>query len=204
MDHSGVCTDSDANRRAAANVTTAIESARRFPKNVFSADWNSFLFFDSDRMFIGRFADGTEVCFAEQVRALLEIDGGKSVCMMNLDQAASGMDGSRCCLFMSKTMTNEAYRSFLRGPNEAEAWLYGVDRFGCASDMGQWCIYCERTSEMAVIAFRERDSWTRFAAVIGHLEALPFKEAIEKPISFAFNPRYLIVDRRIELLREYA
>ena len=123
---------------------------------------------------------------------------------MNLDQAANGMDSERCCLFMGKTMTNDAYRLFLVGANVGEGWIYGVDRLGCASDVGRWCIYCEPRNEMAVIAFRERDSWTRYASVIAQLESLPINEAIEKPLSYALNPRVLLEDWRNEIMKEYA
>src|SRR5688572_9733067 len=111
-------------------------------------------------------------------------------CMINLDQAANSTekDSDSCCLFIDRTTTNEAFQSSLIGPNLAEGWIYGVDRFGCASDVGEWCIYCERRNEIAAVAFRTHDSSLKFEPIVKQLEALPIILAIEKPLSYGFTP----------------
>jgi hypothetical protein len=172
--------DNETKAKALENLSRSIMSAKLFPKNVFSSDWNEFVFFDSDVMFKSEFPGN--------VKASLEIESGVCACMANLDQMAQGQDLDQCCLFIDRTMTDEAYQSFLCGSNFS-GWIYGVDRFGCISDAGQWAIYCERRNEIAVIAFRERNSLARFASVILQLGALPLQEALEKPLSYGFSPR---------------
>jgi hypothetical protein len=54
----------------------------------------------------------------------------------------------------ASTKTDD-YEERLRAGGMANAWLYDISEdYGCASDVGQWCIYCERQSEVAVIAIK--------------------------------------------------
>ena len=189
------CTLDDARQKAVANVVSAIGEGLRFPRNVFTAGWRSFRFFDSDRMF--------SPAFAPQAKAFLEAEAGTCACMMNLDKAEARARTELSCFFIDMSTTDDAYRSFLVGGRPADASVYSVDRYGCTSDVGEWCIYCERRNEIAVIAFREDDHLSRFEPTISQLEALPITDAIRKPLSYAFDPKVLIPDWRTEIIREY-
>ena len=184
--------ENPANQKARANLILAINASREFPKNVFPGNWGEFFFFDSDWLF--------DAQFVERARELLEIEGGNSACMSNLD-AAPGTE--RSSFFIDKEITGQAYATFLSGPNVEEGWIYGVDRFGCTSDVGQWCIYCERRNEIAVIAVRDSRGTEKYEAVIAQFKALPIGQAVAKPISYSFSDRALSAEWRGELLKQY-
>ena len=181
----------NAKERALANLTRALRQNRRLPDGVFSADWSEFLFFDSDRIF--------DPQFVISAIALLEIEGGIWACMSNLD-ASSGETKEQSLLFIHREMTGEAYLKFLR----EEGWVYGMDRYGCTSDIAKWCIYCEKGNEIAVLAGREHGSLKKFESVISQLRAVPIEQAVEGPLSYGFSPRALSSEWRDELLKRYA
>jgi hypothetical protein len=185
--------ENPANQKARANLSLAIDAGREFPKNVFSGNWGGFFFFDSDWIF--------DAPFVERARALLEIEGGNSACISNLDAVPST---ERSSFFIDKEITGQAYASFLSGPNIEEGWIYGVDRFGCTSDVGQWCIYCERRNEIAVIAVRDSRAMEKYEAAIAQFKALPIDQAVAEPLSYGFSERALSAEWRGELLKQYA
>jgi hypothetical protein len=183
------------NSNAFQNVSLAIDRNRRFPENVFLAGWTDFAFFDSDLLF--------DSLFVEKLRKLFEAEGGTCVCMLNLDEVANGK-AEQAALFIDREMTGGAYQARLGGENIGEGWLYNMDRFGFASDLGQWCIYCEKGNEMAVIAIQEKVPNDRFSSTIKEFNAVPIKQAIEKPIGYGFSPRALSPEWRDGLLKAYS
>jgi hypothetical protein len=185
--------ENTANQKARVNLRLAIDASRQFPKNVFSGKWDGFLFFDSDWIF--------DAQFVERSNVLLEIEGGNSVCMSNLDVAPST---ERSLFFIDKGITGQAYTSFLSEPNVEEGWIYGVDRFGCTSDVGQWCIYCERRNEIAVIAVRGNRAAEKYRPAIVQFKAQPIDQALAIPLSHGFSARALSAEWRGELLKQYA
>lgn len=181
---SGLCRDDNAVPMAVANLTHTIELSCRFPQNVFSLGWREFLFFDSDLVFNPE--------FARNVRTLLEIEGSACVCLANLFKMARGIELERCCLFLDSKITNDKYLSFLRGSDPAAGLIYdAADPFGCTSDIGQWTIYCDRGSDIAVIAFRDQEHLLKFAPVTVSLGALPINEALERSIGYGFSPAHI-------------
>ena len=176
---------------ALANATSAIDASRHFPKNVFCGEWGSCFFFDSDRMF--------DPEFVEKIKALLEIESSMHACMSNLDKSS---DEERTSFFFNREMAGQTYQAFLAGPKAGDGWIYAVDRFGCASDAGQWCMYCERRNEMAVIVFRKDCSLERYKPVIAQLKALPIKEALDLPLTYGFG--HLSPEWYRDLIKHYA
>jgi len=80
-----------------------------------------------------------------------------------------------------------------------------MERLGCASDVGEWCMYCEPNNEIAVIAFRQTEAAARYASAMARVHATRFEEAIrEPPLSYGFSERALSREWRDEFLREYA
>lgn len=181
------------NQRALANLSSALDVNRRFPTNVFLGNWERFLFFDADWIFSAE--------FVEIANALLTIDGGRCVCIADLDAAP---DAQQSVFFVAKEITGSAYQSFLNGANVGEGWLHGVGRFGCTSDAGPWCIYCEKGNEIAAIAIRDNRVAEKCAAAIARFKALPIDQAIAGPLSYGFSERALSPEWRSELLRQYA
>jgi hypothetical protein len=181
--------------QAVKNLDAALETNRRFPVNVFQGRWDAFLFFDHDLLF--------EAKAVARYKALLACEDGALACVRNLDIArAEGI--SEDTIFLDKETLGETYWAQFRDPGPPSGWIYRMDRYGCTSDVGRWCIYCERNNEIAVIAVRGIDALGQFAPALETLQALPIKQAIEKPSSFGLSPRGLTEEWRNELLQEYA
>ncbi len=188
--------DIETKRRSRSNISHAIDEMRRFPRNTFVKGWTDFLFFDSDAIFMRQFVETT--------KQLLEIEQSDCICMVNLDQIEDGKQNDKCCAFFSRLFTEEAYLSILRGPREGEGWINAINRFALISDLGQWCIYCERNNEIAVVGFQGHDSFLKIGGIFISKEALPISQAIEKCSSYAFSSRNLSPQWREEFIREYS
>jgi hypothetical protein len=188
----GMC--EDPRRRAAKNLDAAVAPGRRFPENVFRGNWSAFFFFDPDLLF--------EPQFVESARTFLGTENGTCVCLSNLD-AVGTQGGLETSIFLDAGTTGEAYVARLRGPSVASGWLYQMDRYGCTSDVGSWCIYCERNNEIAVIAVHENGAPNRVKSAIEQLNALPVEQAIQTPPSYGLSSRGLPVEWRNKLLQGY-
>jgi RHS repeat-associated protein len=78
-------------------------------------------------------------------------------------------------------------------------------RVACASDVGEWCMYCEPNNEIAVIALRQADAAARYASAMARVRATRLEDATrEPPLSYGFSERALSREWREQLLREYA
>ncbi len=181
---------------AAKNLDQALAMARTFPENPFCEKWDAFYFFDPDLLF--------ESQFAETLGLLLSCEDGRSVCLRNIDLASAGSTAEEASIFLEVNTTGKAYMDQLRGGGPGRGWLYRPERYAYASDVGDWCIYCERANEIAVIAVRWRGVSDRFAVPLRHLNALPIQEAIEKPSSYGLSPRGLLEEWRKKMLLAFA
>jgi hypothetical protein len=180
--------------RALLNLGKAVDVRRRFPRNVFLGQWRDFLFFDSDWIF--------DAAFVEQVKLLLAIEGGTCVCLANLEGDPQLYQDEQP-LFIEQSTTQGVYRSFLGGSDPINGWMYNVGRFGCTSDVGQWCIYCERRSEIAVIGFLSSAPTEPYMPLVAQLKAARIADAIEGRLSYGFSPEALSEQWRGMLLQEY-
>lgn len=181
---SGLCQDDDAMRKAVTNLMHAIASSRRLPQNVFSSDWHEFVFFDADLMF--------KADFASDVRTLLEIERSGCICLANLFKMAQGVELDQSSLFLDSKIENKQYLSLLAGTDHALGLLYDADAFfGCTSEVGLWMIYCDRGSDIAVMAFREHEQLAKFEPVITSLGAVPIEEALVRPPGYGFAPAHI-------------
>jgi hypothetical protein len=179
---------------ARENVHAAVNRERRFPRNVFGSDWSEFFFFDSDWM--------TDPDFVELVKTFLKIERADCVCLWKLD--AEDANAPEFFLVQAQTIPDE-YRVLLAGATPGYGWVSAMERLGCASDVGEWCMYCEPNNEIAVIAFRQTEAAARYASAMARVHATRFEEAIrEPPLSYGFSERALSREWRDEFLREYA
>jgi hypothetical protein len=181
--------------KARANLTTAIDLARGFPGQVFLGSWSDFFFLDSNWMF--------DMEFVESAKTLLDLEGSTCACLANLNVVAGG-GNSEYVFMIDRSTTAEAYGALLSGPTPGRGWLNDFERFGCTSDVSQWCLYCERASEIAVMAIRGRAALDRYLPVIRHFGAARIRDAIEQPISYVFSARALLPEWRRELVAEYS
>lgn len=181
---------------ARAKLDTSIDTNSRFPGNVFVGEWASFLFFDSDFVF--------EIEFVRKIKSLIEIERGRCACVCNLDARLDNRDAKESFFLIEETMSDEAYSSVLRGLVAGSGWIYTADRFGCTSDIGQWCIYCERANEIAVVAFQRKVLPSCYSWILEHFKALPFDKVIDPPHSYGFSPRALTQEWHSLMSVEYA
>ncbi len=175
------------------DIRCFIDRTHRFPQYVFEGRWDSFHFFDSDRML--------EAHFTQVVKALLHVEGGTCALMIDLDVAGSD-EWSR--FQFDRDTTEHGYQTFLGGnPATGEGWLYGVDRFACNSNVGEWCIYCESGNEIGVLAIGDKERLPEYQMIIDELHALEIEQAILLPLSYGFSARALSQEWRSELVKQY-
>jgi hypothetical protein len=178
---------------ALGNVRQGVVIDRRFPRNIFVAGWSEFFFFDSDWM--------TEVEFVNHVKVFLNIEGSLCACLWRLD--TDGTD-EPSVLFVREQTSVAEYGGRLAGNSPGHGWLDAMPRLACASDVGEWCMYCEPNNEIAVIGFRQRAASARYAAAMAQFRAEPLDVAIKEPLSYGFSQVVLSPEWRDQFVREYA
>ena len=187
--------DNDARRAAFSNVVGAIELDRFLPENVFSGEWSDFLFFQSDRMFVS--------AFAEVVGELLSAENAEICCLLNLSET-DPMEFEKASAFLLDGMVpGNDYEAHLRGSGPAVGWLYSMDRYGCASDVGDWCIYCEKENDIAVVALRKENGVSKFRSPLDKLRAQPIEALSNGELATLFPFSNLTAEWRIALTKRY-
>jgi len=179
---------------ALLGVDECLAPAVRFPRNVFVGPWGYYFFFDSDRIF--------ESAFVNQVKMLLHIEGSSCACLVNLDASAETASSHRR-FFIDRSTAPNSYKDFIKGERPGQGWIHSIDRFGCASNLCQWAVYCERGSEIAVIAIRSQFAFDRYSLPLSGLKAVRIRDAVSKPISYGFSPEALSTEWRNVLIHEY-
>jgi len=183
---------SDGCKMAGENVRGGIDPDRRFPRNIFVGHWSEFFFFDSDWM--------TEPDFVEHVKAFLEVEGGHCACLWKLDSEKP--NEARFFSVAEHTTAND-YRALLAGRIAGYGWLNAMERLACASDSGEWCMYCEPNNEIAVIGLRHSGAFTRYSSAMSRFHAARIDQAIKEPLSYGFSQVAAAPEWRNALLREY-
>lgn len=179
--------------QALLNIQECLSSRLRFPRNVFVGSWDHYSFFDSDRVFDGSFVD--------QVKTLLDIEGATCACLVKLD-AATETEADDRRFFIERGTTPESYMRLLAGEHTAQGWIFDFGRFGCASELSQWAIYCERNNEIATIAIKSNSMFEHYRLPLARLKASRISDAVSKPSSYGFSPEALSTEWRTVLLKE--
>jgi hypothetical protein len=179
-------------QRSQSNLLAAIDSEARLPKNVFRPGWGSFCLFDSDWMFEG--------AFVEKVRLLQGHEGASCACIINLDR--DRCDAPYSFAIDERTSVQD-YERRLAGVGPGDGWVYDIDRFGCTSDIGTWCIYCERASELAIIGFRGVALQERYHFLLAALHASRVSSVGASPIRFEFSSHSISREWQAEIVRNY-
>lgn len=195
----------EAKCRAFRFAVSAIDPHASFPGQVFQGRWAKFLFFESDRMFAPEFA-----AIASE---LLRAEPANLLCLLNLTQAQStdlsdpdehDWKGSSALLFVDPTTEPAAYAARLRQGGPAEAWLYDMDRFACASDGGAWAMYCEKQNDVAVIALRTQSDTGRFDGCLKRFCAEPIATLLNDGLAAPFPFSHLIEPWQRSLEQHYS
>jgi hypothetical protein len=138
--------DDTLRRSAGANALSSIRKGARFPHNVFTHKWDGYLFFESYRMFDNDFIELKNIALAEE--------GSSYVALANLGNTPSGSEVEPSFQFLTKDTVYSEYLSILKGDGSALNWMFLMDRYVCTSDKTNWCIYCEKENDIAVLAVR--------------------------------------------------
>ncbi len=156
------------------NVCASINSTALLPEQVFKGNWNQFLFFETDMIFARS--------FPEVVTDIIRIEQAKCCCLLNYDLTPVIEYQAAAMMFLDESLGGEEYFSRLKmnGPSSlGTEWLFRMDRYGCASNKGEWCIYCEKTNDVAVIGLRNSDGAAKFSKPLKKLYAHSIEAFLE-------------------------
>ncbi|PMS11463.1 hypothetical protein C0Z17_15175 [Trinickia caryophylli] len=166
------------------------------PENVFAGAWRTFLFCESDRIF--------DLGFVSVVIRLLERENSHVACLINLDETdVTRLEEGAATIFVDSSVTGIRYMGALEDRGAAGGWLYTVNRYICSSDIGEWCIYCEKDNDIAVVGLRDVGGVRGFEQPLKKLGAKPIEELIDGGASPLFPFDHLIPSWREGLLKNY-
>lgn len=152
-----------------------------FPNNVFDGTWHMFRFFESERMFEGE--------FVEVIHSLLVAESAQLACMVNLDRSNDFRSETIDAAFIRPLNRSSEFNDALREGGPQSGWLFDVDRYGCSSSEGGWCIYCEKSNDVAVIALRRAADLKKYEKALTLLDAQRIDNLLrpDLPGRFPFN-----------------
>ena len=185
----------EARRRAFRNVVGSLKLDRLLPDKVFSGAWSDFLFFESDQMFAPE--------FAEAIGDFLRVENSGVCCLLNLSETDSSEFEKIAAIFLDGMVTGREYETLLRGGGPAVGWLYSMDRYGCASEIGEWCIYCEKNNDIAVVALRSDSGASKFESSLEKLHAKPIEAIRGGELAELFPFSELTSEWRAALIEHY-
>ncbi|MCT7313271.1 hypothetical protein N5J06_20040 [Ralstonia sp. CHL-2022] len=191
-----ISNDEDLSRlQAFKNAAASIDFDQVFPDQVFCGEWQGFLFFQSDYVFAPEFVDF--------VKEILEVELGSMACIVNLDKTEAYEIHQAALLFINEETDQRQYMEALRGDGPADGWLYAMDRFICTSDVGRWCVYCEKSNDVAVVGLRDIPSGNALDVALGRVHAKPIEVLLKDGASPQFPFDRLIPAWRQGLVENY-
>jgi hypothetical protein len=136
--------NNQAREAALNNVKESIDLGARLPSPVFVGQWAQFLFLDCYALF--------RPTFANLVRSVLRSETSQCCCVLNLSSLRASTFAPPDVFYFAADTTETEYAQCLR--QSRTGWVVMMDDYACASDVGDWCIYCEKANDVAVIGFR--------------------------------------------------
>ncbi len=185
----------DKQRSAFFNTVEAGDFKGMLPNSVLIDAWTVFLFFQSDYVFSADFVD--------IVREFLHLEDAQSACLLNLDKTESLDFDSAAAIYIDERVDGAAYQEKLHAGGPVSGWLFGVDRYVCASDVGEWCIYCEKGNDVAIIGFKGCECGGKFEAPLRSLSAKPIEDLIDGGCTLLFPFDQLVPTWRKGLVDNY-
>lgn len=150
------------------------------PDYVFTRAWSYFRFFQSDKIFCSN--------FVIILKSLISSEGSDVACIAKLDSIKNECENSNNSnevFFVDSNTKGTSYSHRLF--NGEMGWIYGMERFGCTSNVGDWCIYCEKDNDIAIICMNGDDSAKDYKFALEKLNLIQMRKyAFDKPI-FPFN-----------------
>jgi hypothetical protein len=186
----------DARRRQSClNAVKGLSLDRKLPSRVFQPLWGGFLFFESDRIFS---AD-----FPNVVHELMRIENSYVTSLIDLDVSGLVEFEDVSATFIDRATTGDEYCAHLRAGGPGTGWLYGMHRFACASDVGEWCVYVEKMNDIAAIGFHIKNGLEKYYSATRMLNGLSIATLIAAGSKSAFPFSALTFEWRTSLLENY-
>ncbi len=144
-----------------------------------------------------------DTCFIDVKNELLRQENAKVVALVNLGNDGVPNDGGPQAMFLELDTKSEEYISKLKGDGSAINWIFLMDRYVCASEKGNWSIYCEKENDVAVFAFRSELTRASIEKVEKLLKAKSIKSLRSSDRSELFDFGKLVPRWRSTLEVEY-
>jgi hypothetical protein len=180
---------------AFANAMSSVGRDKRLPHKVFVGRWEGYLFFEPDMMF--------DTSFIEAKNVLMGEESASVIALVNLGNDGAPNHGSPRAIFLERDTTSEEYVSKLVGDGSPMNWMFLMDRYVCASEKGNWSIYCEKEDDVAIFGFRGGLARTSVAKVERLLKAKSIKSLCSPDRSEIFDFGKLVPRWRSTLKVEY-
>jgi hypothetical protein len=178
------------------NVGSFIKTEVLLPERVLGPDWSTTRFFEADTV--------VAKDFVSAVHELLKIEQSASCCLVNLTRTPVLEYQMASSFLIERTTTEEKYSAKLCEGGPASGWIYRMDRYGCTSDKGEWCVYCERNNDVALISFRGPDAARKYRSPLKILRAEPIESLLRVPELQAVPFNSLTPEWRSGLKENYA
>lgn len=185
-----------AKRSAVSNAISFIRRDKWFPEKVLIGNWEDYLFFDPFVMFGPAFIDVKNLLLAEERASVIALINLGNVIPIDYDHPPA--------MFIEQITEAKEYISELRSKGSPMSWMVLMDRYVCASNIGNWSIYCEKENDVAVFAFRATFSQS-IAVQIGKLlkaKSIRFSSTTGDNQLFDFGK--LLPNWRFTLVTEHA
>ena len=156
--------------RAFHNVVESINAHKRLPDQVFEQEIKNFRIFDSGYL--------TSSNFADRLREMIEVEAATCCCLLNYSQTDILEYQTPDFICLDRTTTPDQYKGLLWERHRLSGWNQAIDRFGCASDRGGWCIYSESQGEIAIIGFKSTEEISRYSKMLQAVSAVLPSEII--------------------------
>jgi len=137
--------------------------------------------------------------FAPIIGDFLRSENGSLCCLLNLSKTKALEFERIAAVFIDGLVTGKEYDAQLRG----DGWLFGMDRYGCASDVGEWCMYCEKDNDIAVVGLRNENSRSKFRSPLKELNAEPIESVNGGELAELFPFIHLTPQWRRGLIENY-
>jgi hypothetical protein len=118
--------------------------------------------------------------FVRALKMLLYAENAHVACFLNLSETNTMKFETASAIYLDQTTTETSFETKLLGDGPSNGWIYAMNRYGCTSDVGKWCIYCERANEIAVIALQSASDLATFERALAILNA-GFLESLSGP-----------------------
>ena len=177
---------------AIANAVSSINIESHFPNKVLTGYWENYFFFEPYMIF--------DSCFIDVKNLLLHEEKASVMALINLDQKTNT---NLPAIFLEQDTGPMEYIAKLKGDGTAMNWMFLMDRYICASEIGSWAIYCEKENDIAVLAFRKGVTESACSRVAQLLNAKSIRLALLPQNNQMFDFDKLVPDWKSALVASY-